>query len=261
LTHDKKYTPQLSALARAPEAGAAARASAVHALAEMGAVQPNDMQMLVALADSNDPLLRQAALIALARLSKGTDSGQATAIADSIAANLFSTDESMRQTAASAATSLATKNFTRTGEALPVPIGTLSIREILAGLAADPSRASERARALVALAPSLERAAIAAASTSPDRARVVADALLAGGTIPTLAPLLEPDDVLEPAARKTASETIERIAAAVVPAFVALVRHPAIEVRTRAVEFLAQRPEENAQSAWPRVCAAAGSPR
>lgn len=249
LTHDKKYAPQLSTLARAPEAGAAARAAAVHALAEMGAVQANDMQLLVALADSNDPLLRQAALIALARLAKGMDAGQTTAIADSIAANLFSTDESMRQTAASAATSLATKNFTRTGDALPVPTGSLSMREILAGLAADPPRAPDRARAVVTLGPSLERAAIAAASTSPDRARVVADALLAGGTTPTLAPLIDADDVLEPSVKKPAADTIERIGAAVVPAFVALVRHPAIEVRTRAVELLARRPEKEAQSA------------
>ncbi len=249
LTHDKKYAPQLSALARAPEAGAAARAAAVHALAEMGAVQASDVQLLVALADANDPLLRQAALIALARIASRTDAAQNAAIADSIAASVFSTDESMRRTAVSAATSLATKNFLRTREALPVPTGTLSMREILAGLAADPSRAAERARALVALGPSLERAAIAAASTSPDRARVVADALLAGGDSPTLAPLLAADDVLEADAKKPAADTIERIAAAVVPAFVALVRHPAIEVRTRAVEFLARRPEKEAQSA------------
>ncbi len=249
LTHDKKYLAQLSALAKAPEAGAAARAAAIHALAELGAVQPNDMQLLVALADSNDPLLRQAALIALARLSKTVNGGQTSAIADAIASNLFSTDETMRRAAASAATSLATKNFTRTGEALPVPVGTLSIREILTGLAADPSRAPDRMRALVALGPSLERAAIAAASTSPDRARVVADALLAGGTTPTLAPLLAAEDELDAAGKKSAADAIERIEAAVVPAFVALVRHPAIEVRTRAVEFLAQRGEKEAQSA------------
>jgi HEAT repeat protein len=95
----------------------------------------------------------------------------------------------------------------------------------------------------------LERAAIAAASTSPDRARVVADALLAGGAIPTLEPLIAANDVLDATAKKPVTDTIERIAASVVPAFVALVRHPAIEVRTRAVEFLAQRPEASAQSA------------
>jgi len=98
-----------------------------------------------------------------------------------------------------------------------------------------------------ALGRALERAAIAATSTSPDRARVVADALLAGGPKPTLAPLIEAGDTLDPAAKS--AEAIERIEAAVVPAFVALVRHPAIEVRTRAVEFLAQRPEKDAQSA------------
>ncbi|TKD01055.1 HEAT repeat domain-containing protein [Polyangium fumosum] len=250
LTHDKKYTTALVALARAPEAGATARAAAVHALAELGTSQSDNLHMLVALADTNEPVLRQAALVALARLAPKGDAAQSASAENALASSLFATDESMRRTAVAAATALATKNFSRTGEALPVPDGPLSMKEILAGLGPDAARvAGARARALVALAPSLERAAVAAASTSPDRARVVADALLANDVELSLAPLLGPDDKLDPESARATSAAIERIAAAVVPAFVALVRHPALEVRTRAVELLARRPEKEAQDA------------
>ncbi len=250
LTHDKKYAPALVALARAPEAGATARAAAVHALAEIGVAQNENLHMLVALADANEPLLRQAALVALARLAPKGDPTQGASAADALASSLFATDESMRRTAVAAATALATKNFSRTAEALPVPDGPLSMKDILAGLGPDAARlASARARTLLALAPSLERAAVAAASTSPDRARVVADALLAGDDALSLAPLLGPADTLDPESRTATAAAIERIAVAVVPAFVALVRHPALEVRTRAVELLARRPEKEAQDA------------
>ena len=249
LTHDKKYLPSLVALARAPEAGATARAAAVHSLAEMGVVVPDNLNMLVALADANEPQLRQAALVALARLAPKGDATQNAAAADAVAASVFSTDEGMRKAAALAATALATKTFTRSAEALPVPDGPLSIRDILAGLVPDEAKPADRARALVALAPSLERAAVAAASTSPDRARVVADALLAGGGKPTLAPLVGASDTLDPELARACADGIERIAQAVVPAFVALVRHPALDVRTRAVELLAARPEKEAQAA------------
>jgi tetratricopeptide (TPR) repeat protein len=249
LTHDKKHAPALSALARSPEAGATARAAAIHAFAELGVASPNELSMLVALSDSNEPLLRQAALVALARLAIKGDAAQSVSAADAIAAGIFSTDESLRRAAVAASASLATRSFTRSGEPLPVPDGPLAVRDILAGLGPDPAEAAARARALVTLAPSLERAAVAAASTSPDRARVVADALLSGKDALGLSPLTDPRGKLDPETEKAVAAAVERIAAAVVPAFVALERHPAIEVRTRAVELLARRPEKEAQAA------------
>jgi len=45
------------------------------------------------------------------------------------------------------------------------------------------------------------------------------------------------------------AEVAESIARAVVPGFVALERHPSVDVRTRAVEFLARRAEPEAQAA------------
>jgi HEAT repeat protein len=94
---------------------------------------------------------------------------------------------------------------------------------------------------------------VAAVSTSPDRARVVADALLAGSGSGEqglgLAPFTDASAKLDERLAQKVSAAVESVAAASVPGFVALVRHPALEVRTRAVEFLATRQEPEAQAA------------
>jgi hypothetical protein len=105
---------------------------------------------------------------------------------------------------------------------------------------------------------------VAAVSTSPDRVRVVADALLAGGDKLGLAPFTAPGDKLDPKLAAQVDETVESIAQAVVPGVVALERHPAVDMRTRAVELLARRPEPRARSSMrsgipTRGCAARGS--
>jgi tetratricopeptide (TPR) repeat protein/HEAT repeat protein len=247
LTHDKKHAPALATLARSPEAGANARAAATHALAELG--ERVDPALLLANAGSPDVVLRQAALLAMARLGAKDDASKTTGPAEAIAAGVFSPDESLRGAAEGAGAALAMRNYRRTREALPVPDGPLTLREVLAGLAPDTYSASDRAAALVALAPALRKAAVAAVSTSPERARVVADALLAGSTKFTLLPFVSASDKLDPKLAAQADEAIESIAQAVVPGFVALERHPAVDVRTRAVELLARRPEPEAQAA------------
>lgn len=274
LSRDRKHAPALSALARSPEAGPSARAAAVHALGELGGGV--EMPLLMAAADSNEVLLRQAALLTMARLAGKDEAARTNGPAEAIAAGVFSTDEGLRETSARAAVVLSTKAFTRAREPLPVPDGPLSLRDVLAGLSPDTAGAQERAQALVALAPALERAAVAAVSTSPDRARAVADALLAGDQgvgnnggngngnagnggsagqagllAPTfgLAPFTDPAAKLDDRLAKQVALSVESIAAASVPGFVALVRHPALEVRTRAVELLSMRPEPEAQAA------------
>src|SRR5262249_26641570 len=170
-----------------------------------------------------------------------------------IAAGLFSPEPTLRDAAVAAATALATRSYKRTREALPVPDGPLVVKEVLQQLGPDAYGLDERAQSLVALGPAIEKAAVAAVSTSPERARIVADALLAGTAKLELAPLF--DDTTSPATKlddrlqKQASDTIETVAAAAVPGFVALERHPDIEVRTRAVELLARRTEPEAQKA------------
>ncbi len=257
LSHDKRHVPALVALARSPEAGPTARAAAVHALGELGTAGAASAELgplLMGAAESNEMLLRQAALLTLARL--GAKDGPAhaeaapgAAAAEAIAAGVFSTDEALRADAALAAAALATRTYRRSREPLPVPDGPLSVREVLAGLGPDAFDAGERARALVALAPALRKAAIAAASTSPERARVVADALLAQEGRLGVAPFTERNAAVDEALRREVDAAVESIASAVVPAFAALVRHPSIEVRTRAVELCARRPEPAAQAA------------
>jgi HEAT repeat protein len=78
---------------------------------------------------------------------------------------------------------------------------------------------------------------------------VVADALLTGESQLGLAPFTEGLSQLDPRLKKDVDAAVESIAAAVVPGFVVVGRHPSIEVRTRAVEILARRPEAEAQAA------------
>jgi tetratricopeptide (TPR) repeat protein len=246
LTHDKKHVPALTALARATEASPTARAAAMHALAELHA--DVDPALLLANASAGDVVLRQAALFAMARLGEKDDAAHGAPLAEAIGAAVFSPDDALRGAAVIAATSLATHAYRRSREPLPVPDGPLGLREVLAGLAPDPQGPEARATALVALAPSLRKAAVAAVSTSPERARVVADALLGAGKL-GLAPFTAAGEKLEPKLAAAVDESVETIARAVVPGFVALERHPSVEVRTRVVELLARRSEPEAEAA------------
>ena len=255
LTHDRKHAPALAALAASPEAGPVARAAATHALAEVGAGDPKSALALVppglllTLADATDPLLRQAALLAMARLGDRADL-RGSGAAEAIAAGAFSREDSLRAAAVSAAATLSTHVYKRTREALPVPDGPLTLRDVLLGLAPDEAGPAERAAALIALGPALQRAAVAAVATSPERAQLVADALLGGeGAALSLAPFTDGGGKLDDALKRQVEATVESLAAAVVPGFVALERHPDVEVRTRAVELLARRSEPEAQAA------------
>jgi tetratricopeptide (TPR) repeat protein len=247
LSRDRKHAPALAALARSPEAGPSARAAAVHALGELGAGA--EVPLLMAAADSGEVQVRQAALLTMARIAGKDEAARMNGPAEAIAAGVFSTDEGLRESSARAAVVLSTKAFTRSREPLPVPDGPLSLRDVLANLSPDIAGPEARAQALVALAPALEKAAMAAVATSPDRARVVADSLLSGEKGLGLAPFTEPGAKLDETLAKQAAAAVEAIAAASVPGFAALVRHPALEVRTRAVELLATRPEPLAQGA------------
>jgi tetratricopeptide (TPR) repeat protein/HEAT repeat protein len=261
LSRDKRHAPVLAALVRSPEAGPTARAAAVHALGEIGGGV--ETPLLMAAADSSEVLLRQAALLTMARLAAKDEAARSSGPAEAIAAGVFSTDEGLRAAAALAAVVLTSKGYARSREALPVPDGPLSMRDVLSGLSPDAAGAAERGQALVALAPALQKAAIAAVSTSPDRARVVADALLSGsgsgsgsenGAGPGenglgLAPFTVVGAKLDDKLALKVRAAVESVAAASVAPFVALVRHPALEVRTRAVELLATRQEAEAQAA------------
>ncbi len=249
LTHDKKHAPALATLAKAPEAGPIARAAAVHALGELGGTGSGDLPLLQSVADSNEIVLRQAALLTMARLSQKEDATKTSGPAEAIAAGILSGNEALRTSAALAATALAHKSYKRAGDPLPVPDGPLVVADVLNGLAPDQFGATFRAQALVIMGPSIRKAAVAAAATSPARARVVADALLASKDGVGLAPFVESTSELDAKTKKEVEDVVESIAAAVVPGFIALERHPDVEVRTRAVEVLARRSEPAAQAA------------
>jgi tetratricopeptide (TPR) repeat protein/HEAT repeat protein len=249
LSHDRRHAPLLASLAGSPEAGPTARAAAVHGLAELGpgAVSAASASELVELARANEPLLRRAALLALGRLGSTSDARGNNTLA-ALAEAVFSASPEVRAAAMSAAGELTAGGRPPAAEWLPVPDGALSARDVLDQLAARHPASTERTKALVMLAPALEQAAVAAVVTSPERAQVVATALLGREDRLTLAPFTD-QAAVEPAPDEGAKAAIERVAAAVVPGFVALVGHPSAEVRAQAIALLARRAEPEAQEA------------
>jgi HEAT repeat protein len=238
--HERRSVPELSTLARSVEAGNVARAAAAFALGELGAKEATGT--LLALAQGSESPPRQAALLSLARL--GGD-----AVSSAIADALLAADPAVRETAVQAALVLETHQYRTAGEPLALPEGQVDLRTILQRLAPSGYRDNERARALVAESVPLRRAAIASATTTAERALALADALMARGGKPAFAPFTDGIEKVEGELRLRAEEAAESIAAAVVPAFVTLERHPAADVRARAIQFLATRKEDEAQSA------------
>ena len=145
-----------------------------------------------------------------------------------------------------AITALATGKFRRGDTPLPEPDGTVMVGEVLRGLAPKGYSRSEQARALLRLRKELPKAAAAAVATSPARARIVVK--LTGAD---LEPLFDaaPDDQLGKKLRHTLHQLSEAVSTACTPGFVALARHPSVQVRKRAIEFLARRGEATAQAA------------
>ena len=240
LLHERRSAPELSALARSVEAGNVARAAAAFALGELGAREATGT--LLSLAQGAEAPPRQAALLSLARL--GGD-----AVPSTIADALLAADPAVRESAVQAALVLETRQYRMAGDPLRVPEGQIDLRTILLRLAPTGYSDHERARALLAESVPLRRAAIASATTTAERALALADALLARGGKPAFAPFTDGIENVDHDLRLRAEQAAESIAAAVVPAFVTLERHPAADVRARAIQFLSTRREDEAQSA------------
>ena len=239
-SRNRAVAPLLAEAAKSLDAGNVARAAAALGLAEMGATDQVDP--LVAMARSPDSLPRQAALVALARLAPE----RAKPL---VAEALFDPDPELRQAAFGAALVVASGKFERVADPWDVPDGTLDIHDMLARMYPSGYAPADQANALVVLEPHLTRAAINAARTSPDRAQLLADALLSRGGSPALSPFTDKLDSIPPAQRKAAEEAAAKIGAAVTDGFVALVRHPAADLRIRAVRVLAQQSDPKAQAA------------
>jgi len=239
LLHDKKSAPDLVLLARSVEAGNVARAAGAFALGELGAQEAT--QPLLSLTQGADTLPRQAALLALARLKSDT-------AASAIAQGILAEDPALRESSVLAALVLETGEYRTLHEALPVPDASIDLRTILLQLTPSGYSASERAKALISESTSL-RQALRATSLASERARALADALLARDGKPAFSPFTDGIDAIDPELRKKAEDAAESIAQTVVPAFVSLATFKAADVRERAIQFLAKRREDEAQKA------------
>jgi HEAT repeat protein len=157
-----------------------------------------------------------------------------------LARAILGVEPELRRTALAAATATARGEYRRAGAALPVPDGMVSAAEVLRDLAPRGYTKNEQARALSALREPLAKEALAAVATSPERARVEGLLTSASGTI-------------ESATARELAGVSEAIAKQSVNGFVALARHPSVDVRKSAVEFLARRREPEAQRALASV--------
>jgi tetratricopeptide (TPR) repeat protein len=243
LAGQREHADALAEVARSPESGPTARAAAVHALGELGTA--SQRSLLLALTDSPETPVKLAALLSLARLGARAGGGIPQDLGAVLAQSLLSDDGELRRTAIAAATAIVSADYRR-GAALPVPDGAVSVTEVLRGLAPSGYRRDEQARALVALKTALTQAALDAVATSPERARVVAEL-----TMSDLMPLIDApgERTLEAGLRRELAAAAGAISRATVSGFVGLARHPSADVRKRAIEFLARRPEREAHEA------------
>jgi hypothetical protein len=227
---------------------------AIAVLGELNA--ESEAATLVTLAQGTDPLPRQMALIALARMgqAKGEPPGGKAALgamADAVFTGGEETSARARQTAASlqragstALIILANKADGKRREVLPVPEANVDVDAMLESLVPRDFSDKDRAAAVLRYEAVLQRAALGALQTSGDRARAVLDAL--GSSEGSLEPFLGKDAApgTEPA-RARAKE----IARALEPSIIPLVRHPDPSMRTKAIVLLSRGTTDAAASA------------
>ncbi len=252
---DRASTALVVELAEELDAGDVARAAAAYALGELSATAATPL--LATLAEEGDPLPRQMALLALARLSAGkspgpTRSAVLSAMADAVfaggdpdSARARAISDSLRRAGAAALTMMAApaKEGHAKGEIFPVPDGPVQVESLLTTLVPTGFSAKERAAVLTLHADVLQRAAETALETSSERARTVLAALAEGSS--SIEPFLGPDaDPATDAARAKAKALI----AAIEPGVLALVRHPDARLRTQAISLLATSESDAAAS-------------
>jgi HEAT repeat protein len=160
---------------------------------------------------------------------------------------LVSPEPALQAAGVAAALVLATREHRASRRAFEPPDGRVDLRQLLERLLPTNYTPDEHARALERLAPALARACVAAAQSSPESARTVAEALLARDGKPAFGPLTRDIERLSPALKKKAEQSAELVASAVVGPFVALSSHPSAEIRQLSVRFLGTRPEASAR--------------
>ncbi len=257
---DRASIPDVAAVAKAADAGTLARAAAAYALGELSA--DSESATLLALAQGNDALARELALVSLARMGAAkngdpmttTPGGKAAIAAMSDAVFAGGETQSARarlagegiQRAGAAALTLLANPSARVAspDLLPAPDGMLDVEGTLEQLVPRNFNEAQRAAALVKFADPLSRAALSALQTSGDRARTVLDSL--GGGDGSFKPFVNGDSTTAPVAAKTKAQEIGKsLEGAIVP----LARHPNTATRMEAVVLLARAGSADAQSA------------
>jgi tetratricopeptide (TPR) repeat protein/HEAT repeat protein len=249
LGKEKKNAGTLVQLVKSADTSPVVQAAALESLTELGSLASLDRATLRSAAESADPVLRRSAMLALARSGTKAEVAQPGGVGEVVASSVFSTQSDVRDAAVTAASILGGATPKRTAEPLAVPDGPILVTSAIQSFEPEALSATDRAKTLVAFAPTLQRVAVAALATSPERGRAVADALLAVRQVGGLPPFVRAGDALADDLRAQARAVSDDIVAAAVPSLVSLVRHPSIDVRTRAAELLADRPEDAAQKA------------
>ena len=250
LVNDRGSIPHLAQIARSMDAGHAARAAAIYALGALAAHE--ETATLLKAAEEMDPLPRQMALIALARLNSGRGKAVAAPTIASMADAVFSSSdddsararqsaEAVRHTGTLALVRLANDGKPAVGEdPFPVPDGPLNVETDLERLVSLESTDAERSAALNLFGSALKSAAMEALQTSTEGARAVMDALAPGPG--SLAPFIG-------AGQGGAHDVARDIAFALEPAIVSLAKHPDPAIRMSAVVLLARSPSDAATMA------------
>jgi HEAT repeat protein len=243
---------EIARIAKSPDSGNVSRAAAAYTLGELGA--DSEIPALVAMAEGNEVLPREMALVALSRLqlAHGANRAAVAAMADAVFAGGESDDSRVRSRvsavhrAGSAALMLLAAG--RPGlarlshSALPVPDGTVNVQAELEHLVPDGFASTERALTLTMFGGELERAALRAMETSSGGAWAVIDALGEGDN--TLLPFVGPGDTFE-AARVEAG----RIARTLDSALVRRATDPDPAMKIRAIALLGHMVSDTATTA------------
>ncbi len=252
-SHRAVHAAMLERMARAPETGTLARAAAAVALGELGGGASR--QTLLALTDASDVELQRAAIGALVRLeltregdaSRGGERTIAPDVATVLAKAVWSPSPETRRSAIDAASALLARNPVRSSrEAFSGSRSTIRARSLVEEMAPRGGSRDDAIRALDSLKAPLAEAARAVVVASPVGAEVVATLLVSRfeAVLPALGATVE-----VAALESKRADLVSTVASRTVEAFASLVRHPAAEVRRRAVEVLAGRPEPSAREA------------
>lgn len=237
---DHSQRSRLADIMTSFERGPIPRSCAVLAVAELGLKSEADK--VVQLADAKYGLLRATAVLSLARLH-AVDAPRA------IAQAFFSTDPQVRRAAVAASLTYVSSHFENPSDAAMIHQDRVDLSHYLSEYSIQGYTAADQLSALENFAEQLAQSAASVALSSPQRARIVAKTLVGPDRRPFFGPLMSELDGLSAADQKRARRSANTIAASLVRPFAALSRHPLVDVRSLAIQFLATRYEPPAVSA------------